>query len=284
VHFISSLEENDYMYSIQDFKFDQCEWIEDLNKWDFPPCVTLNKPEQNPDKIGMIHDKAERKEFLEDTKGFLPEPTGINCESPLVDNDQVWWKSINVSNLSPARAEKLLNKVKQFPGAFAKSDTELGTFKYFTANLPDKPGATTPVHDKYRPVGKNHEANAQESIDKLLNMGAVRPSSSHYAANLIMVKKKTGPGPNDVKYRACFDGRSLNKQLLECKWPNSSMQECLTRVSNAKYKSFCDLQLAYHQLVLAEEDRHKTAFYGPALAYTNIPEYHLDYIAAFQHF
>jgi hypothetical protein len=70
----------------------------------FPPCVTLT----NTEKVNIIHDKQEPKQFLEDSKGFLPEPTGIDVESPVNPDDEEWWQSIDVANLSPERASQLL--------------------------------------------------------------------------------------------------------------------------------------------------------------------------------
>ena len=61
----------------------------------------------------------------------------------------------------------------------------------------------------------------------------------------------------------CVDFRNLNKCLLKENYPVPKMDRILQRVFGAKRMSFLDGYLGFNQIVVAEEDREKTAFTTP---------------------
>lgn len=71
---------------------------------------------------------------------------------------------------------------------------------------------------------------------------------------LVLVRKKTG----DV--RVCIDYRKLKERTVKDAYPLPRIDMCLDCLASSKIYSTIDLQSAYMQLELAEEDRHKTAF------------------------
>ena len=57
-----------------------------------------------------------------------------------------------------------------------------------------------------------------------------------------------------------MDYRALNKQTIVDSYPLPRIDELLNRLKGARYFSRLDLRDGYHQLPIAAEDRHKSAF------------------------
>ena len=58
----------------------------------------------------------------------------------------------------------------------------------------------------------------------------------------------------------CIDYCTLNNVMIKNGYPLPHIQECLNRVSPAKYKSKLDLTSEYYQVQVTEADIQKTAF------------------------
>jgi hypothetical protein len=86
--------------------------------------LTINvHPYGEPEECtNLIHDREERKALIEDTKGVLPEPTGINVTNPVEPGKDHWWQNLDLKHLSPRRAAKPLKLIRQYLDAFSKSD------------------------------------------------------------------------------------------------------------------------------------------------------------------
>ncbi len=208
------------------------------------------------EKAHFIHDNEERKRILEDTQGILPEPYGIELEEAKPGE---WWQHVPVDHLPRHQRRKLLAVLRKYPEAFAKTEDEVGRFKYFSVKLPLKEGYKVQT-DKYRAIPDKDSAELQKLIDKLLRQGVVRPSQSQWASNLVLVKRKIG---DKIKYRMCFDARRVNQEIVPISWPNQSLIECYNRIAQAHYRTFVDLKQAFHSIPLDPSSRPVTAFIGP---------------------
>ena len=235
-----------------------------LSKMPVPACIELtDEAKEHIGKIQLIHDRGDRRDILEgDPKGEPPCPQGHNVPKQGDKDEQGkdWTAELKLDHLSPSRRQALKAIISKYPECFSKHDTELGTFRYFEACLPEAPGATLAV-ERMRAMSQPMQEEAAKAINQMLAIGCVRPSSSHYASNLVMVKKKTADGSH--QYRVCFDGRNLNKTLLNNRFPNVGLEEALSRMSQAYFRTCVDLKWAFWQISLRPEDRHKTAFYAP---------------------
>jgi hypothetical protein len=227
------------------------------------------------ERIALIHDKEERKRILDGTDGIWPSPQGYDVKDKVMETQETeqtesWWKAIKVAHLSSSRANKLITLVRKYSDAFAKSPYEIGTFRYFKAKLPAVPG-TKPTFDKQFTMNREQQEAARTAIDQMIQIGCVKPSQSHYAANLVMVKRVLNDGK--IKYRAAFDARRLNGGLLASRWPNLRAEECFAKLTMSYFRSFLDLRWAFWSIVLHGKDQHKTAFYGvnSLLEHTRLP-------------
>ena len=97
-------------------------------------------------------------------------------------------------------------------------------------------------------------ATVEEHVREQLAKGWIQVSSSEFGAPVLFVPKPDG------SLRMCIDYRALNKVTRKNKYPLPRIDDLMDNLSGAKYFSSLDLTSGYHQLVLRESDRPKTAF------------------------
>jgi hypothetical protein len=91
-------------------------------------------------------------------------------------------------------------------------------------------------------------------IKKLIEEGVVEPSVSNYSSPMFLVPKQGG------EFRAVVDFRALNKRISIESVPLPDVHSAFYWFEKAKYFSTLDLNLAYHQIPLAQASKHLTAF------------------------
>ena len=85
----------------------------------------------------------------------------------------------------------------------------------------------------------------------------IEPSSSPWAAPIIIVKKKDG------SMRLCVDYRCLNAVSLTDAYPMPRIDDLINRIEGVRFITTLDLTRGYWQVPVREEDRPKTAFTTP---------------------
>ena len=90
----------------------------------------------------------------------------------------------------------------------------------------------------------------------LLDTGCIEPCVSPYSSALVLVRKKGGG------LRVCVDYRGVNKDTIPNKYPIPRIDELIDMVGRSKPRVFTSLDLmrGYHQVKMAENSKHKTAF------------------------
>nr|GEZ86154.1 putative mitochondrial protein [Tanacetum cinerariifolium] len=100
---------------------------------------------------------------------------------------------------------------------------------------------------RYSPIQKDV---IEKTTRELLESRVIRDSQSPFAAQVVLVKKKVG------QWRMCMDYRILNEATIKDKFPIPLIEE----LGGSLFFSKLDLRSGYHQVRMAEEDVHKTAF------------------------
>ncbi|GFX11692.1 hypothetical protein TNCV_4340381 [Trichonephila clavipes] len=93
----------------------------------------------------------------------------------------------------------------------------------------------------------------------MLDLGHMHPSSSNYSSPLHMVPKKES---ND--WRPVGDFRALNAQTKKDKYPIPSILDFTNDLHGSKIFSHIHLVKAFHQILIASKDIHKTAICTPS--------------------
>jgi len=99
------------------------------------------------------------------------------------------------------------------------------------------------------------EVNRQ--VTDLLLRQLIEPSTSPWSSPILFVKKKDG------SLRMVVDYRALNKLTVKNRYPLPRIDDLFDKLHGAKYFSSLDAASGFHQILLKEEDRPKTAFRTP---------------------
>jgi len=118
-----------------------------------------------------------------------------------------------------------------------------------------KPGSKPACRQAFRQSQADDEAINKE-VERGLAMGIMRPSQSAFSSLAFQVPKK----PGDPEKRVVVDYRALNDITVKSKYPLPRTDELFDRLQGARYFSKLDLRTGFHQIRLAPEDTHKTAF------------------------
>ncbi len=95
-------------------------------------------------------------------------------------------------------------------------------------------------------------------VEEMLGEGVIVPSTSPYAAPVVLVPKK-----NTTKTRFCVDFRKLNAATQTDAYPIPNIQEILESLAGSSIFTTLDLNSGYWQVPMDENSKEKTAFICP---------------------
>ena len=102
-----------------------------------------------------------------------------------------------------------------------------------------------------------YRETARWDLQDMEQNGIIEPSSSEWAAPIVLVKKKDGT------LRFCVDYRKLNSLSQADAYPMPRIDELIDQLGQAMYVTTLDLTQGYWQVPVAEKAREKTAFVAP---------------------
>src|SRR5262249_3416554 len=160
-------------------------------------------------------------------------------------------ESVEEEGASDARADQI---VAEYSDVFPDSmPTGLPPQRSVDHRIELVPGCEPPFRPIYRLAPPELE-EMKRQLDELLASGFIQPSRSPFGAPVIFVRKKDG------SLRMCIDYRALNKHTIKNRYPLPRIDDMFDQLRGAKVFSKIDLRSGYHQIRVAPEDVHKTAF------------------------
>ena len=104
-------------------------------------------------------------------------------------------------------------------------------------------------------VSPQQEEEINKQADQMMKDGIARPSSSPWATNVILIKKKDGPMHFVVDYR------QLNDVNIKNAYPMPNVCDIINKMKGPWFFNKMDMASAYWAVPIREQDREKTAFY-----------------------
>ena len=165
-----------------------------------------------------------------------------------------WAGEINVYEKCTAYQKlKILQTFVKHEKAVSKHEFDLGLYEKFNVQIPTVD--EIPVYTSQYRVPLMKQEFADQHVRKLLEHDIIEEASTGFNSPYLLVKKS---GSN--KLRFAIDYRNLNKKVKKFTVKIPDIRTCLDCLQNNSMFSKLDLSMGYHQLGIAPEDRHKTAF------------------------
>lgn len=196
----------------------------------------------------------------------------LQCVASIAD-DRVSYESINVTvnnvmlheklelivphwpSLNPEQQIQAAEMFESYQDVFAVDDDDLGFTDMIThqIRLTDE----KPVKQAFRRIPPSQFEEVREHIRKLLERQVIRESSSPFASPTVLVCKPDG------SLRLCVGYRQLNSKTIKDAYPIPRIDESLDALHGAQWFSTIDLLSGYHQVAIADDDKHETSFITP---------------------
>ena len=126
-------------------------------------------------------------------------------------------------------------------------------------------GDARPIKKNPYRLPHNLKGKVKEMIDDMLEKNIIRPSSSPWAAPVVLVPKRSPDGCEKIRF--CTDFRRLNSVTHGDTYPIPNIVETIESLADAKYFSKIDLFSGFWQVEIEEKDKEKTAFCTPFGSY-----------------
>ena len=153
------------------------------------------------------------------------------------------------TNLSGDEKRKLVKLLEEFKESFAEG--KLGKTSSVKHSIKTH---GPPIRQPIRRLPVSLKSTVQKEVQKMLQDGVIRPSTSPWSSPIVMVRKKDGA------WRFCIDFRKLNDVTHKDAYPLPRIDETLESLSGSTLFTTLDLASGYWQVELEEADKEKTAF------------------------
>ena len=156
------------------------------------------------------------------------------------------------SSITLAEKRKLRQILEEYSDCFSKHELDLGRTSVVTHSIDT--GNSRPIKQVLRRHPYVHLEEIDRQVKDMLQQDVIEQSSSPWASNVVIVKKKDG------SLRFCIDYRKLNDVTIKDSYPLPRISDCLDALSTGKYFSAFDLRSGYFQVAMEESDKEKTSF------------------------
>lgn len=191
---------------------------------------------------------------------FASNPYSANQICTLEKVEKNYLDHLHLNHLNEEEYNGITKIIRKFENIFFKEGdilTSTPKIKHEIVTTTDRQ-----INSKLYRYPPKHEEEVRRQIKEMEEQGIIQKSFSRYSSPLIVVpKKKDNSGQQ--KFRIVIDYRKLNEVTVDDKFPLPNIDSILDKLGRAQYFSTLDLAKGYHQILIKEQDREKTAFVTP---------------------
>ena len=170
---------------------------------------------------------------------------------------------------TPTPAKQAIKRmVKEFKDRF-QAPTELPPDRPEDIEIKLVAGATAPKIQGLRRMNENELKQLQSTLKTLLERKQIRPSTSEFASQILLVKKPDG------SLRLRIDYRNFNAITVRNRCPIPNIHDLRAQVRGKKFMTKFDLRDGYYNVKMAEDSIKYSAF-KCAWVYLSGPFFPLD--------
>ena len=254
------------------------------NKNEMQYCNVINATDtdisfKQNQQIGIVNEaEIADNQFNEDIKNFVPLDTkklihfsGKTCSSkPIIDKSkkiseittadilehQIKTKLQFGNHLNPSQQDLLLAVLRKHEKAFQWTSNDIGRTNLVEHCIPT--GNAAPIQQKQYPIPSIAREHMNVQVADMLKNNFIRTSTSSWRSPVLLVKKTKTDG--SVSYRFCVDLKKVNSVTVKDCYSLPRISETVDALSGAKFFTTLDIDRAYWQIGLQEQDKCKTAF------------------------
>ncbi len=185
-------------------------------------------------------------------------------------NSNQFLEQFDLTYLESHAAAEEVDEVKQmivkWQHVFSKNAMDLGKTSVLKHRIDVQD--EVPVKEKARRIPPNMVDELRDHIQQLHSMGVIEESTSPWSSPIVLVRKKSG------ELRMCVDYRKLNSKTIKDAYRIPTIEELIDTLGGAKWFATLDLSSGYHQVMIEDRDKEKTAFTAGPLGfwqYTRMP-------------
>ena len=167
---------------------------------------------------------------------------------PILKEQNVY---LSQCDLALDEKEQLKGLINEFHDLFASESGDLGCTSIVQHEI------KTEGHSIRQPVRRipvNLKDAVDTEVERMVQLGVVRPSQSPWSSPTVMVRKKDG------SWRFCIDFRKLNSVTHCDAYPLPRIDSTLDTLKGSTLFTTLDLASGFWQVEVQEEDKEKTAF------------------------
>lgn len=156
------------------------------------------------------------------------------------------------THLTEQQQSEMRNLLQEFPDVFT---SKLGctTLLQHDIELTDE----TPCVSRPYKLAQSLEKPVQKEINRLLDCGVIRESTSDFCSPMVPVRKK-----NSDEIRITVNFSRVNEKMKDIKFPMTNPTDLLAKVAGKKYVTTMDLKQSFFQIQLTERSKKYTAFWA----------------------
>ena len=165
-------------------------------------------------------------------------------------------KIVMGNQLTLSQKNQLLEVVKHNHSSFQWDPTQLSRTRLVEHAIPT--GNHPPIRQKQYSIPSVAREPMIEQVNEMLSVDAIRPSKSPWCSPILLVKKQLAN--NMVKHRFCINLKKVNDITVKDCYSLPHISSTNEALAGSKYLSTADVDRAFWQIGVREEDKPKLAF------------------------